>query len=95
MIEILAAITGASISVAAVAMGGISKRNVEGREAVIRLTEAVNTVATRLDELHVDLKVERRETFSRLNTCEQRLAKLEVRPYPGTPSSDMRHHPTD
>lgn len=95
MIELFAAIAGASITVAAMGLGSANKRNFEGREAVIRLTEAVNTVATRLDELHVDLKVERRETFSRLNTCEQRLAKLEVRPYPGTPSSDMRRHPTD
>lgn len=79
MIEVFAAITGASISVAAMAMGGVNKRNTEGREAVIRLTEAVNTVAARLDELHVDLKVERRETFQRLNSCEQRLAMLEAK----------------
>jgi hypothetical protein len=60
-------------------MTGASRRNNEGREAVIRLTEAVNTVATRLDELHVDLKADRREFFSRLNDVEQRVAKLEAR----------------
>jgi len=58
---------------------GASRRNNEGREAVIRLTEAVNTVASRLDELHVDLKADRRETFTRLNDVEQRVAKLEAR----------------
>lgn len=58
---------------------GFTRRNTEGREAVIRLTEAVNTVASRLDELHVDLKADRRETYLRLNDCEQRLAKLEAR----------------
>ncbi len=58
---------------------GFSRRSNEGREAVIRLTEAVNTVASRLDELHVDLKADRRETFSRLNDVEQRVAKLEAR----------------
>ncbi len=79
MIEILAAVTGASISVAALGMTGASRRNNEGREAVIRLTEAVNTVASRLDELHVDLKADRRETFTRLNDVEQRVAKLEAR----------------
>lgn len=79
MIEVLAAITGASISVAALGFGSFSKRNAEGREAVIRLTEAVNTVAARLDELHVDLKVERRETFQRLNECEQRISRLEAK----------------
>jgi L-aminopeptidase/D-esterase-like protein len=79
VIEILAAATGASITVAAMGLGSSSRRNNEGREAVIRLTEAVNTVANRLDELHVDLKADRRETFSRLNDVEQRIAKLEAR----------------
>ncbi len=58
---------------------GFSRRNDQSREAVIRLTEAVNTVAARLDELHVDLKADRRETFTRLNDVEQRVAKLEAR----------------
>lgn len=60
-------------------VAGFSRRNNEGREAVIRLTAAVNTVAARLDELHVDLRAERRETFTRLNEVEQRVAKLEAR----------------
>ena len=79
MVEVLAACVGASISVAAMGAMGFTRRNNEGREAVIRLTEAVNTVANRLDELHVDLKADRRETFSRLNDVEQRVAKLEAR----------------
>lgn len=79
MIEILAACTGASITVAAMGWGSSTRRANEGREAVIRLTEAVNTVANRLDELHVDLRAERRETFTRLNDVEQRVARLEAR----------------
>lgn len=79
MIEILAAVTGASISVTAMGAMGFSRRNYEGREAVIRLTSAVESVAARLDELHVDLKADRREFFARLNDVEQRVAKLEAR----------------
>jgi hypothetical protein len=79
VIEVLAAVTGASITVAAMGMTGASRRNVEGRDAVIRLTEAVTNVAARLDDLHVDLKADRRETFTRLNDVEQRVAKLEAR----------------
>jgi hypothetical protein len=60
-------------------MTGASRRNNEGREAVIKLTEAVNTVANRLDDLHVDLRADRKETFSRLGDVEQRVAKLEAR----------------
>lgn len=58
---------------------GASRRNSEGREAVIKLTSAVESVAARLDELHVDLKADRREFFARLNDVEQRVAKLEAR----------------
>jgi hypothetical protein len=79
VIEVLAAITGASISVAFLGMSSASRRNNEGREAVIKLTEAVNTVANRLDDLHVDLRADRKETFSRLGSVEQRVAKLEAR----------------
>lgn len=78
MIEILAAITGASISVAAMTWSGSAKRNTEGREAVIRLTAAVEHVAGRLEALHVDIKSDRHEVFGRLNGVEQRLAKLEA-----------------
>jgi hypothetical protein len=79
VIEVLAAITGASITVAAMGMTGASRRNDQSREAVIKLTEAVNTVANRLDDLHVDLRADRKETFSRLGDVEQRVAKLEAR----------------
>jgi hypothetical protein len=79
VIEVLAAATGASITVAWMSMSGAHRRNNEGRDAVVRLTEAVTNVANRLDELHVDLKADRRETFTRLNECEQRLARLEAR----------------
>jgi hypothetical protein len=79
VIEILAAVTGASISVAALSFSGIHRRGTEGREAVIRLTSAVESVASRLDELHVDLKADRREFFTRLNDVEQRVAKLEAK----------------
>jgi hypothetical protein len=79
VIEVLAAITGASISVAFMGMSATSRRNNEGREAVIRLTEAVNSLGSRLDELHIDLKASTRETYGRLGTLEQRVAKLEAK----------------
>lgn len=78
MVEILAAVTGASISVAAMTWTGSMKRNTEGREAVIRLTAAVEHVAGRLEALHVDFKSDRHEIFGRLNGIEQRLAKFEA-----------------
>ena len=80
MIEVLAAVAGASISVAAMGAMGYSKRTDEARDAVIRLTMAVEHIATQLEVLHADIKEDRKETFGRLSTVEQRVSKLEARP---------------
>ena len=79
MIEIIAAIAGASISVAAMGAMGFSRRTDEAREAVIRLTAAVEHIATQLEVLHQDIKEDRRETFGRISSVEQRVSKLEAR----------------
>ena len=79
MIEIFAAITGASISVAAMGAFGIGKRNDEARDAVIRLTASVEHIVAQLEIIHTDMRDANRETFSRLNSVEQRISKLEGR----------------
>jgi outer membrane murein-binding lipoprotein Lpp len=81
MIEVLAAVAGASISVAAMGAMGFSKRNDQARDAVIRLTAAVEHIATQLEVMHTDIRADRKETFSRLNGVEQRVATLEARPH--------------
>jgi hypothetical protein len=81
MIEVIAAIAGASISVAAMGAMGFTKRNDEARDAVIRLTAAVEHIATQLEVLHGDIKSDRKETFARLSDVEQRVATLEGRPH--------------
>ena len=80
MIEVIAAVAGASISVAAMGAMGFSRKSDEARDAVIRLTSAVEHIATQLEVLHQDIKEDRRETFGRLSTVEQRVSKLEARP---------------
>jgi hypothetical protein len=79
MIEVLAAVAGASISVAAMGAMGFSRRNDEARDAVVRLTSAVESISVQLQNLHTDIKDERKETFGRLNLVEQRVSKLEGR----------------
>ena len=79
MIEILAAVTGASISVACMGFMGVGKRNDEARDAVIRLTASVEHIAEQLTVIHADMRDANRETFSRLNSVEQRVSKLEGR----------------
>jgi len=78
MLEIIAAIAGASISVAALGAMGFTKRSEEARDAVIRLTSAVEKISIQLQILHTDIKDERKETFGRLNGVEQRVSKLEA-----------------
>jgi len=79
VVELVAAIAGASISAAAMGAMGFSRRNDEARNAVIRLTAAVEHIATQLEVLHTDIKADRKETFMRLNQIENRVSKLEVR----------------
>jgi len=80
MIEVIAAVAGASISVAAMGAMGFSRRNDEARDAVIRLTSAVEHIATQLEVMHVDIKETNRETFQRLGLVEHRVTKLEAHP---------------
>ena len=77
MIEIIAAIAGASISVTAMGALGFSRRNDEARDATIRLTSAVEHIATQLEILHNDIRDQQKETFGRLSGVEQRVSKLE------------------
>jgi outer membrane murein-binding lipoprotein Lpp len=77
VVEIIAAVVGASIGIAGVSATGFSRRNSESREAVIRLTMAVESIAGKLEELHQDMKEDRREMYSKLNNHDVRLASLE------------------
>jgi hypothetical protein len=81
MIEVIAAVAGASISVAAMGAMGFSRRNDEARDAVIRLTSAVEHIATQLEAMHsLTSRTTQRETYTRLNSVEQRVSKLEAQP---------------
>jgi hypothetical protein len=80
MIEVLAAVAGAAITAAAMGLGGFTKRNDEARTAVIRLTTSVEHIATQLGVIHTDMREANRETYTRLNSVEQRVSKLEAQP---------------
>ena len=82
MIEIYAAIIGASIGIAGMTASGFGRRTAESREAVVRLTMAVESIAGKLEELHQDMKADRKEIYGRLNNCESRITSLEARPDP-------------
>ena len=57
----------------------LANTNNESREAVIRLTAAVESIAGKLEELHLDMKADRKEIYTRLNDHGERLSVLENR----------------
>ncbi len=77
MIELYAAVLGASIGVAGISASSFNKRNTESREAVVRLTMAVESIAGKLEELHQDMREDRKEIYSRLNEHGNRITLLE------------------
>ena len=83
MIELIAAALGALLGVggtgAIMSLSGAAKRNTESREAVIRLTSAVESIAGKLEELHQDMKADRKEIYARLNKHGERITLLEGR----------------
>lgn len=77
MVEILAAVCGASITVAGIGINGLSRQNQQSRESMIRLATAVENLTNRLDVLHADIKNKDAEVFARLGSVEQAIARLE------------------
>lgn len=78
MIEVAAAVVGAALTVGAMGVGSAFSRSRDGRDTVIRLTTAVENVASRLEEIHVDIKEDRKQTYGLLNDLDRRVTKLEA-----------------
>jgi len=79
MLEIIAAIGGATMGGAGTGLMVASTRARENREIVIRLTVGMENVAKRLEQLHIDIKADRTELFGRLANIEQRTSRLEAK----------------
>ena len=69
---------------AGMGLSGFSRRTSESREAVIRLSAGVESIATKLEDLHQDMKAEkvqasadRREIYERLSDHGNRITALE------------------
>ena len=77
MVEVWAAVAGASITVAGLGATGFSRQNRLGQDSLIRLTAAVDNLSSRLDVLHNDIKSKDVEVFGRLSELERSVARLE------------------
>jgi hypothetical protein len=79
LIEIVAATVGAIIGIAGVTASGLSSRSRDNREEAVRLTVAVESIAERLDSLHLDMKADRSAIYKLLNEQGNRITALESR----------------
>jgi|TARA_B100001939_G_scaffold216082_1_gene185838 hypothetical protein len=79
VVEIYAAILGASIGVAGLSLSGFNKRQNEAHDAVVRLSVAVENIAGKLDDLHQDMKKDSERIYNKLELHENRLTLLEGR----------------
>ena len=77
MVEVWAAVAGASVTVAGLGVSGLNRQSQQGRDSLVRLTTAVDNLASRLDILHNDIKTKDVEVFARLNELERSVARLE------------------
>ena len=77
MVEIYAAILGASIGGAGLSLSGFNKRQNEAHDAVGRLSVAVENIAEKLEDLHKDMKDDRERIYGKLELHGNRLTMLE------------------
>jgi SMC interacting uncharacterized protein involved in chromosome segregation len=77
MVEVWAAVAGASVTVAGLGVSGLNRQTRQGQDSLIRLTTAVDNLSSRLDVLHGDIKSKDVEIFGRLNELERSVARLE------------------
>ena len=77
MVEVWAAVAGASVTVAGLGVSGLNRQSQQGRESLVRLTTAVDNLSSRLQILHDDIKTKDVEVFARLNELERAVARLE------------------
>ena len=77
MIGVVAAVVGAVIGIAGVSAAGMGSRIRDHREEAVRLTVAVESIAERLDSLHLDMKADRSAIYKLLNEQGNRITALE------------------
>ena len=77
VVEVFAAVAGASIGVAGLGIVRANGQSQTIRDSLVRLTSAVDNLATRMNVLHNDLTARDREIFGRLSDLERSVARLE------------------
>ena len=77
MVEVWAAIAGASVGAGALAVKSASRESLQGRDTLVRLTSAVDNLSSQLDLLRREQTTLHAELFGRLSDVERSVARLE------------------
>lgn len=77
MVEVWAAVAGASITVAGLGVSGVNRQSQQGRDSLVRLTTAVENLSDRMNVMHSDIRNRDAEVFARLGELERSVARLE------------------
>ena len=77
VVEVFAAVAGASIGVAGLGIVRANGQSQTSRDSLVRLTSAVDNLATRMNVLHNDLTARDREIFGRISDLERAVARIE------------------
>lgn len=77
MVEVWAAVAGASITVAGLGVTGVNRQSQQGRDSLVRLTTAVENLSDRMNVMHSDIRNRDAEVFARLGELERSVARLE------------------
>jgi len=78
VIELIAAAVGATIGIVASGIGNAMKRDRADALVVVRLTAAVEHIASEVSLMREEIKADRQELFPRINQIEQRITRLEA-----------------
>ena len=77
MVEVWAAIAGASVGAGALAVKSANRESQQGRDSLVRLTSAVDNLSSQVDLFRREQAAISTEVFARLSDAERAIARLE------------------
>jgi len=77
VVEVWAAIAGATVGAGALAVKSANRESLQGRDSLVRLTSAVDNLSSQLDLLRREQTALHAELFGRLSDVERSVARLE------------------
>ena len=77
MVEVWAAIAGASVGACALAAKSAGRENQQGRDSLVRLTSSVDNLSAQVDLFRREQTAISTEVFARLSDVERSVARLE------------------